>query len=236
MGALLNASEKVRRLVVVASGTSDPMKGGSGFRWLVEATETGVISNANVVAVISNHDDGSIARIASELDIPFHYVPKGCPTVSHRAIIEEFAPDLTCLSGCLFPICDLETGKIINVHPGDTSVAGGPGMYGHHVHKAVMEAYHRGEITESAVTLHFVTERYDEGPVFFRYPVAIRPDDTPESLGARVNEVEHAWQAYVTGLVLDGKIWYNTLNGNVVVEPHISRTLHQFLPETVVAV
>jgi phosphoribosylglycinamide formyltransferase-1 len=161
-------------------------------------------------------------------------VPKGSTTVSHGKIIGVYNPDLTCLSGWLFPVCDLETGKIINVHPGDTSVAGGPGKFGHHVHEAVMAAYDQGKVTESAISMHFVTVRYDEGPVFFRYPVAIRPEDTPESLATRVNEVEHAWQAYVTGLVLDGKIWYNALNGNVVVDPNVNRALYHFFPESVV--
>ena len=71
-------------------------------------------------------------------------------------------------------------------------------MYGHHVHEAVMEAYKAGEITHSAVSMHFVTEKYDEGPLFFSQSVPILPDDTAESLAKRVNEAEHKWQPIIT--------------------------------------
>jgi len=223
-----------RRIVVLASGTRTG--GGSGFEWLVEGTRMGVIPNAEVVAVVSNQLDGGVARKAARLEIPFRFIGRASSAVSYERIAEEYSPDLTCLSGWLLPVCNPDPAKVINIHPGPLPEFGGTGKYGHYVHEAVMAAYHRSEITETEVTMHFVTEGYDEGPVFFQYPVAIRPDDTPETLGARVNEVEHAWQAYITGLVLDEKIWYNALNGNVVVQPETFRVLHQFFPEAVVVV
>jgi len=70
----------------------------------------------------------------------------------------------------------------------------------------VLAAYAEGGLTHSAVSMHFVTEEYDKGPVFFRYPVEILPGDTPETLGARVNRFEHQWQPAVTSLVVEGKI------------------------------
>ena len=57
-----------------------------------------------------------------------------------------------------------------------------------------MAAYHRGEITHRAVTMHFVDEIFDRGPIFFALPVPIEPDDTPETLAAKVNRAEHVWQ------------------------------------------
>jgi phosphoribosylglycinamide formyltransferase-1 len=81
-------------------------------------------------------------------------------------------------------------------------------MYGHYVHEAVMAAYHRGEITQSAVTMHFVDDiAYDNGPIIFQMPVLIRPDDDAETLAKRVNEKERAWQSYILNLVVHRHIY-----------------------------
>ena len=87
-------------------------------------------------------------------------------------------------------------------------------MFGHHVHEAVMAAFHRGEIIQSAVTMHFVDEAaYDHGPIIFQMPVLIRPDDDAESLAKRVNEKERAWQSYILNLVVHQHIYFS--NGQV---------------------
>ena len=80
-------------------------------------------------------------------------------------------------------------------------------MYGHHVHEAVVAAYRRGEITQSAVTMHFVDDvAFDHGPIIFQMPVLIRPDDDAETLAKRLNEKERAWQSYILNLVVHGYI------------------------------
>jgi phosphoribosylglycinamide formyltransferase-1 len=76
------------------------------------------------------------------------------------------------------------------------------------VHEAVMAAYHRGEIIQSAVTMHFVDEAaYDHGPIIFQMPVLIRPDDNAETLAKRVNEKERAWQSHILNLVVHRHIY-----------------------------
>jgi phosphoribosylglycinamide formyltransferase-1 len=87
-------------------------------------------------------------------------------------------------------------------------------MYGHHVHEAVIQAYRQGEIKYSEVCMHFVTEEYDQGPVFFRYPILIRPDDDADSLGSRVNKIEHGWQSFITNLVVHRQIYWDGKNHN----------------------
>jgi formyltetrahydrofolate-dependent phosphoribosylglycinamide formyltransferase len=78
-------------------------------------------------------------------------------------------------------------GRIINVHPGPLPRFGGAGMYGARVHEAVLAA----GLRETAVTVHLVTENYDEGSPLAMWPVPVLDNDTPDSLAARVLRVEH---------------------------------------------
>lgn len=79
-------------------------------------------------------------------------------------------------------------GRIINIHPALLPKYGGKGMYGHHVHEAVIA---NGE-TESGITIHLVNERFDEGAPLAQFKVAITSDDTPDSLAAKIHELEYA--------------------------------------------
>lgn len=78
-------------------------------------------------------------------------------------------------------------GRIVNVHPGPLPAFGGAGMYGVRVHEAVLASHAR----ESAVTVHLVTESYDDGPPLAMWPVPVLDNDTPDALAARVLRVEH---------------------------------------------
>ena len=77
--------------------------------------------------------------------------------------------------------------RIINIHPALLPKYGGKGMYGHHVHAAVIAA---GE-SESGITIHYVNERYDEGEHLFQVKCPVLPNDTPDTLAARVHALEH---------------------------------------------
>ena len=79
------------------------------------------------------------------------------------------------------------TGRMVNIHPALLPAYGGKGMYGDHVHIAVIAA---GE-TESGITIHYVNEQYDEGAIIFQARCAVLPEDTPESLAARIHTLEH---------------------------------------------
>jgi formyltetrahydrofolate-dependent phosphoribosylglycinamide formyltransferase len=77
--------------------------------------------------------------------------------------------------------------RVINIHPALLPAFGGPGMYGRRVHEAVLAS----GATLSGATVHYVDEEYDRGPIIAQWPVPVRPQDTPETLAARVLEVEH---------------------------------------------
>ena len=84
-------------------------------------------------------------------------------------------------------ICRAWKDRILNIHPALLPAFGGKGMYGHHVHEAVL----RSGAPVSGPTIHFVNERYDEGRILAQWPVPVEPSDTADTLAARVLTVEH---------------------------------------------
>lgn len=107
--------------------------------------------------------------------------------------LRELGIDWVALAGFLVRIptdfVDAFAGRMLNVHPSLLPKFGGKGMYGFHVHRAVIEA---GE-AQTGMTVHWVTAQYDEGAVVFQAECDVRTDDTPESLAARVLELEHTY-------------------------------------------
>lgn len=195
-----------KRVLVFASG--DKEGGGSGFQEMVEYSRTDPpVLCADIVGVVSNHAQGGVFKRAGKLGIPFRHFEKPFTAEKYLSYVEDFKADHVMLSGWLKMVRGLDPATTVNIHPGPLPRFGGKGMYGHYVHEAVMDAYHRGEVKQSAVTMHFVNERYDEGAVIFSRPVLIRPDDTAESLVKRVNEVERAWQSVVLNWVVNEDIW-----------------------------
>lgn len=193
----------MKRIIVFASGTKKA--GGSGFQELVENSRTGVL-NAKVAVVVSNHLDGGVRQRADSLGIPFVHFSGPWEKQEYQKIMQNCPGNLVALSGWLKPVHGLDPRKTINIHPAPLPLFGGQGMYGSHLHEAVLAAFREGQIQSSAVTMHFVTEKYDEGPIFFQYPVLICQEDTPETLAQRVNTAEHKWQSFITNLVVHGQI------------------------------
>ncbi len=195
------------KLTVFASGSKDG--GGSGFEKLVENMRAGVL-DADIVAVVSNHEHGGVRERADRLGIPFIYSPKPRTAEDYKKIMRETSADYAALSGWLGFVEGLDPKTTFNIHPAWLpSPFGGTGYYGHHVHVAVLEAYKRGEVEHAGVSMHFVTPVYDEGAVFFRRKIPIIPDDTPDTLAKRVNEMEHKWQSIITNKVVNGEISWN---------------------------
>jgi phosphoribosylglycinamide formyltransferase-1 len=211
------------RVLVFASG--DEQGGGSGFQEMVEFSRTHPpVLDAGIVGVISNHQKGGVRKKADALHIPFEYWPGPFNAEDYRAFVKKYQAGFVMCSGWLKFVKGLDPAKTVNIHPGPLPQFGGARMYGHYVHEAVMAAYHRGEITQSAVTMHFVDEAaYDHGPIIFQMPVLIRPDDDAESLAKRVNEKERAWQSHILNLVVHRHIYLK--EGQVVYKADAPRRL-----------
>lgn len=105
--------------------------------------------------------------------------------------LETDAPDLIVLAGFLWlipqSILEKYEGRIINIHPALLPKYGGKGMYGSKVHNAVIDS---GD-TESGITIHYVNKHYDEGEIIFQAPCSINSEDTPETLAAKIHELEY---------------------------------------------
>lgn len=198
-------------LLIFASGSTEG--GGSGFENLVLRSRDGILQ-ANIVAVVSHHENGGIRKRADLLGVPFIHFPKPWDAETYIRLVRENGADFSALSGWLKLVYGLDPRTTINIHPGPLPEFGGPGLYGNHVHEAVMAAFRRGKITHSAVSMHFVTSEYDQGPVFFKRHIRILDDDTPNSLAQRVNKGEHHWQPIITNLIVQGAIKWDGQNPN----------------------
>ena len=178
-------------LAVLGSGR------GSNFQAILDAIIDGRIPDARVVCVISNNSEAGILTTARAHTIPaFHCSLKQFPSDSAFAgtllqILQSHNADLVLLAGYmkLIPesILNAFRQRIVNIHPALLPKYGGRGMYGLHVHEAVIAA---GE-TESGATVHYVDEVYDHGRVILQKRVPVYPTDTPETLAQRVLKVEH---------------------------------------------
>jgi phosphoribosylglycinamide formyltransferase 1 len=151
---------------------------------------------AKVSLIVCNNPNAGVINIAEQYDIPFLLVDK--QTFKERLFvvqIQEYKPSLIVLAGFLWKIPDILitafSGKIINIHPSLLPKYGGKGMYGHHVHDAVITS---GE-KESGITIHYVNEHYDEGNHILQAHCSIHEGDNAETLAKRIGLLEHAFFA-----------------------------------------
>ena len=176
------------RVVVMVSG------GGTNLQAILDAVDNGKITNAEVVAVISNNEGAYAIERAKNHGVPaFVVTPKAYETrdAFNEALLETIKackPDLIVLAGFLvkIPAAMIEAyrNKIINIHPSLIPSFCGQGFYGLHVHEAAL-AY---GVKLSGATVHFVSAECDGGPIIAQKAVSVFPGDTPETLQKRIME------------------------------------------------
>ncbi len=107
--------------------------------------------------------------------------------------LKDLKIDFIVLAGFLIRIPENLTkayhGRIVNIHPALLPKYGGKGMYGQHVHEAVIA---EGE-KKSGITIHYVNDHYDEGGIIFQAECDVLPGDTPDSLATRIHNLEHCY-------------------------------------------
>ena len=174
------------RLAILLSGS------GRTLANLLERIAAGTLP-ATVETVVSSRPDVRGVEIARAAGIPVHVVPPRGRVLADWSR-DVFAPcrearaDLVVMAGFLHLVeipADF-AGRVINIHPSLLPAFGGQGFHGMHVHRAVLE---RG-CTVSGCTVHVVDGEYDHGRILLQRTVPVLPDDTPESLAARVFAAE----------------------------------------------
>ena len=173
-------------IAVFASGN------GSNAVNLVKAFNAG--NRIHVALCLTDRENAPVIEKMKDLGVETLYFPRSEWKENPQAILEALRHrdiKVIALAGFLCflnaEIVDAYEGRILNIHPSLLPAYGGKGMHGANVHKAVIEA---GE-ARSGATVHVVTNEIDAGPIVVQREVAVLPDDTPESLEAKVHEVEY---------------------------------------------
>ena len=184
---------------------------GSNLQALLDAEARGELG-ARIVLVISNRRKAGALERARDAAKPAEYLsPRRFDSddAYRDALLEllrRHDVTLICLAGYLrkLPVEVVRTyaGRILNIHPAPLPQFGGPGMYGHHVHEAVLAA----GAAQTGPTVHFVDEEYDHGPVAAHVAVPVLPDDTPDTLAERVLAAEHRIYPRVVAAVAAGRL------------------------------
>ncbi|HET6441185.1 MAG TPA: phosphoribosylglycinamide formyltransferase [Phycisphaerae bacterium] len=180
---------KTIRLGVLLSG------GGRTLENILKHIQGGSLKGlAEVTVVVASRPGIRGIGIAEAAGVPTHVIRRkefpSTEAYSDAMVkrLDEHQVDLVCLAGFLsyWTIPDRYLGRVMNIHPALLPSFGGEGMYGHHVHEAVLA---RG-CKVSGCTVHFVNNTYDDGPIILQRAVPVRADDTPDALAARVFEQE----------------------------------------------
>ncbi len=175
------------RIGVLASGR------GTNLQALVAAYSRGELP-APVVVVISNRADSGALQFARDKGIVDVHISRRThedPGAAILGCLYEHEVDLLVLAGYLKlldpRVVSAYHERAINIHPAPLPRFGGKGMYGEHVHRAVLEA----RVPLSGPTVHRVSNEFDEGEILAHQPVTVLPNDDVDSLAARVLEAEH---------------------------------------------
>ena len=191
------------RVAVLLSGS------GTSLENLFEHIEQRALPARVVCVIASKETAGGLAR-AEKRGVPAIAIPRkkfADTRAFNDALHAELAKHDVQLVACLgflsiFEPRERYRGRAINVHPALIPAFSGKGMYGRHVHEAVLA---RG-VKITGATVHFVDDEYDHGPILLQRAVEVRDDDTPETLAARVQAVERELVPEVVREIAEGRV------------------------------
>ena len=179
----LKIHNSMKKIIVFASGS------GTNAENIIKYFSNTKI--ARVVSVFTNNASAKVIERAKNHQIPVEIFSKN--ELLERNVlqkVQEIDPDLIILAGFLlkFPenIIEQYPNKIINIHPALLPNYGGKGMYGMHIHRAIVNNKEK----ETGISIHYVNENYDEGAIIFQANVALTDEDTPETVAEKIHELE----------------------------------------------
>lgn len=157
-----------------------------------------------VTLILTNNPDAGVLKRARQLQIPsFLFTQQQLADGTVLDILQQQSIDFVVLAGFLKlipePIIDAYPKRIINIHPALLPKFGGKGMYGQRVHQAVKASGDR----ETGITIHYVTQNYDEGDVILQVKELVRPKDTVADIEKKVHQLEYNYFPEVIEDLLD---------------------------------
>lgn len=192
------------RIAIFASGAGSNAKKIIEHSLLPTSSKGGREKKYEVALIVCNKPGAGVLQIAAEHQIETLHIEKEnfFRGDAYVPVLKEKKIDWVVLAGFLWKIpsalIHAYPQHIINIHPALLPKYGGKGMYGAHVHAAVIAA---GE-KESGITIHFVDEHYDNGAIIFQATCKVKADDTPETLAQRIHLLEHEHFPKVIGQLL----------------------------------
>ena len=199
----------MNRIAIFASGN------GSNAENIIKyfnSRETGW----EVAVVVCNKPEAFVLKRAESLGVPAVVMPKAVFNSEDEllAVMDDYAVDAVVLAGFLLMIPSFlisrYQGRIINIHPSLLPKYGGKGMYGRHVHEAVVAAGER----KSGITIHLVNEECDGGRILFRATTEVLPEDTPADVEAKIHSLERRYYPAVVASTLTGRPLNDCLGEN----------------------
>lgn len=196
-------------IAVFASGR------GSNFHAILDAISTGGIPNAHVVLAVSNNSEAGALAVARENGIPAihlsekQFASEGLFAEAMIGVLKNNRVNFIALAGYMkrlpSAVIRMFPGRIVNIHPALLPAFGGKGMYGIHVHEAVIASGSK----RSGATVHIVDEEYDHGPIVLQREVDVAESDTPESLARKILPLEHRIYPEAIRLFAEGRVEVN---------------------------
>src|ERR1700712_2856671 len=174
-----------KRIAIFASGS------GSNAQKIMEHFKRN--PEAEVVLILTNNPQAYVLQRADNFEIPSHVFNRSefYDTDTIIRLLKNLQVDLIVLAGFLWlvpgSLLNAFPNKIINLHPALLPKYGGKGMYGDHVHKAVLAA----KEDESGITIHFVSDQFDEGEIIHQSKFKIEADDNLEVVKFKGQQLEH---------------------------------------------
>lgn len=176
-----------KRIVIFASGS------GTNAQNIIQYFQQSNV--AEVVHVLTNKKDAKVLERSKAFGVEASSFSKDA-LISEEGVLQtlkNLRPDLIVLAGFLlkFPEIILRQfpNKVINIHPALLPKYGGKGMYGRHVHEAVVA----NNEPETGITIHYVNENYDEGAIILQKTTALLDTDVPEDVAKKVHQLEYKW-------------------------------------------
>jgi phosphoribosylglycinamide formyltransferase-1 len=191
--------KRMKKIALFASGS------GTNVENIIRYFEGN--TDVRIALVLSNNSEACVHERARRLGVPSVTHPNAEFRESTHVLhtLAGYEIDFIALAGFMYllppAIIDAYQNRIVNIHPSLLPKYGGKGMYGHHVHEAVVAANEK----QSGITIHYVDNHYDEGDIVFQARCEVLPTDTPADVERKIHQLEYLHYPHVIESILKEK-------------------------------